>query len=446
MGIKHLVKVCLLKPIYKSVYRVSPQFADCVRNMVYGVVGRGRVDAERVSEYKTLQRSTPAIIVDLTETTRVDVGTGIQRVVNHVFGEMYDMAQTAQRDILPSREMGGMLVTNDKYLCRRKGMDQRAEEQRMHFVRGDKYFLLDSSWLFFDDFREIFQEAVDCHIGIYHLVYDLFPIQYPETSDINFVDKFTRWQNFMLEHGTGIICISRTTADTVARYFDEQREAGVIHRAKPLAVYHFPMGFDITEHDGGAREAMRRFVEGAGVTLLMVGTVEVRKQHDVVLQALEQMPDLVQGGRVRLLILGHDGWKNERFKKRLQADANGLFADHVLWVQDASDEEVQWAYRHCSALVAASQDEGFGLPLVEAAHFGLPIICSDIPIFHEVTEEHATFFREGDAADLARVIRMWIDEDVHPDSSLIPMHTWRESAEAILAILHGKVEPYRVVE
>ena len=115
-------------------------------------------------------------------------------------------------------------------------------------------------------------------------------------------------------------------------------------------------------------------------------------------------------------------------------------------MQDASDEEVQWAYRHCSALVAASHDEGFGLPLVEAAHFGLPIICSDIPIFHEVTEEHATFFREGDAADLARVIRMWIDEDVHPDSSLIPTHTWRESAKAILAILHGKVEPYRVVE
>ena len=89
------------------------------------------------------------------------------------------------------------------------------------------------------------------------------------------------------------------------------------------------------------------------------------------------------------------------------------------------DDEVQWAYRHCSALVAASHDEGFGLPLVEAAHFGLPIICSDIPIFHEVTEDYATFFHEGDAADLARTIRAWMDAALQPEASRLQTLTWR---------------------
>ena len=72
-------------------------------------------------------------------------------------------------------------------------------------------------------------------------------------------------------------------------------------------------------------------------------------------------------------------------------------------------------------------------------------VGSDISIFHEVTEEHATFFREGDATALAQTIRTWIDEAVHPDSTLISTHTWRESAEAIRDILDGKTRPYKVV-
>ncbi len=56
------------------------------------------------------------------------------------------------------------------------------------------------------------------------------------------------------------------------------------------------------------------------------------------------------------------------------------------WHDRASDDELLGFYADADALIAASYTEGFGLPLVEARHFGKPIIASDIPVFREVTE------------------------------------------------------------
>jgi glycosyltransferase involved in cell wall biosynthesis len=144
----------------------------------------------------------------------------------------------------------------------------------------------------------------------------------------------------------------------------------------------------------------------------------------------------------RLLIIGHDGWKNDEIRKQL---ALPEYKDKVFWVEDATDEELRWSYANADALIAASRDEGFGLPLVEAAHFGLPIICSDIPIFREVTQGNADYFKVMDADDLARCITEWLQTENHPDSRNIHIYTWQESAQEILDIIDGKVEAYKVL-
>lgn len=431
-----------MRPLHRWFHAFAPDTADKIRSHLNRVSHETRV--RKVLRRGKEEQRLAMLLIDVSAICIRDAGTGIQRVVRAVVREL-DAVGTP---VLPCQVYHHALVTGHRFFQAIKGEAAASgEESFVQIQSGDDLLLLDAS---FEFARELGEAIDEVHVKggkAYAVIYDLLPIQAPEDFSSSYdVRVFRNWITMILSKADVVLCISRTVADAVVRLYLRDDEVQHAREERPLAVDYFPMGFDITERDGEAREAIRAFVDGAEATLLMVGTVEVRKQHDVVLQALEQMADLVRGGRVRLLILGHDGWKNERFKERLQADAQGLFAESVLWVQDASDDEVQWAYRHCSALVAASHDEGFGLPLVEAAHFGLPIICSDIPIFHEVTEDYATFFHEGDAADLARTIRAWMDEDTHPDASLIPTHTWRESAEAILAILHGKVEPYRVVE
>ena len=86
------------------------------------------------------------------------------------------------------------------------------------------------------------------------------------------------------------------------------------------------------------------------------------------------------------------------------------------------------------------------MPLIEAAYFGVPIICSDIPIFREVTEGHATFFKVMDADSLAETLIKWMKAEVHPDSKKIRLYSWKESAQEILDIMDGKVKPYKVLQ
>lgn len=56
-----------------------------------------------------------------------------------------------------------------------------------------------------------------------------------------------------------------------------------------------------------------------------------------------------------------------------------------------SDAELAWLYANASLVTSLSLDEGFGLPPVEAARFGAPLLVSDIPVFRETVGEIAHF-------------------------------------------------------
>ena len=112
----------------------------------------------------------------------------------------------------------------------------------------------------------------------------------------------------------------------------------------------------------------------------MVGTVEIRKGHGVALEAFERL--WRDGVNVDLVIVGKAGWGVEHLIRRLRAHPET--GSRLHWHERANDDELLLHYANANALIAASYTEGFGLPLIEAQHFGVPIIASDIPVFREV--------------------------------------------------------------
>lgn len=93
-------------------------------------------------------------------------------------------------------------------------------------------------------------------------------------------------------------------------------------------------------------------------------------------------------------------------------------------------------YTSASALLMASEGEGFGLPLAEAARHGLPIIARDLAVFREVAGEHAFYFSGTDSMQLAMALRRWLElyrRREHPKPA--PPATWRESAQELLHIV-----------
>ena len=103
-----------------------------------------------------------------------------------------------------------------------------------------------------------------------------------------------------------------------------------------------------------------------------------------------------------------------------------------------SDEYLEQIYGASACLIAASVGEGFGLPLIEAAQHGLPILSRDLPVFREVAGAHATYFSGETAFSLTVAVRGWLSAlecGRVVGSEGMEWLSWRESARALLQAL-----------
>jgi glycosyltransferase involved in cell wall biosynthesis len=90
-----------------------------------------------------------------------------------------------------------------------------------------------------------------------------------------------------------------------------------------------------------------------------------------------------------------------------------------------SDDELAAIYTGAHALVFPSDDEGFGLPPVEALACGAPVVACDVPALREVLEDRATFVEVDDLDALIAAA-----EAVSRPAPAPPPWTWSEAAEA----------------
>ena len=72
-------------------------------------------------------------------------------------------------------------------------------------------------------------------------------------------------------------------------------------------------------------------------------------------------------------------------REKLTHHPNIIFTGYV------SDLEIPTLYSNAMMFVFPSFYEGFGTPNIEAQHFGVPLLCSDIPVFREVAGEGAEY-------------------------------------------------------
>ena len=110
-------------------------------------------------------------------------------------------------------------------------------------------------------------------------------------------------------------------------------------------------------------------------------------------------------------------------------------ADRVVFHNGVSDQEYRQLLDQARCLATASRLEGFGLPIIEAQQAGVPVICSDIPIFHEVGEDSVLYFDPNQPAQAAQHIQHLADTTLSQDLIArghrnAARYTWSASAEA----------------
>jgi len=207
----------------------------------------------------------------------------------------------------------------------------------------------------------------------------------------------------------------RTTyvAVSEARQKEQMRLSGLsLERVRVV-----PNGVDVSRILG-LRPATQQIVESLGLpgprpVLLVPARVTRRKNLELAIRVVAELRRL--GDDPLLIITGptdpHDPAASE-YLGRLQALALAVgVADavHFLAVdrgRSTSQRVVSDLYRIADALLLPSHDEGFGLPILEAAICRLPVICADIASLHELAGNDATYFDPGaDPSAVAALIR-----------------------------------------
>ena len=111
---------------------------------------------------------------------------------------------------------------------------------------------------------------------------------------------------------------------------------------------------------------------------------------------------------------------------------------HFFLIEDADDESVDTLYSNAAGMLFLSLGEGFGLPLIEAAHHGTPILCSDLPVCREVAGAHAEYVRLSSAESLAASIEDWWirwHRGAVRQSHGMQRLDWEKSAEMLLDVV-----------
>jgi len=209
-----------------------------------------------------------------------------------------------------------------------------------------------------------------CRFGLrpVYFLHDLIPVSHPEYCREGEARRHEQRLRTMLTTGSGLIANSAVTGAELHQY---AMAAGLA--PPPLIVA--PIGALTLPQPQPSPPHHRPYV-------VMLGTIEPRKNHLMMLHLWRQMIEAGLTNIPALVVIGQRGWECEQVLDLLERSP-GL-KTHVIERGACGDEELATWLHHARALLFPSFVEGYGMPLVEALAHGVPVIASDLPVFREI--------------------------------------------------------------
>ena len=371
------------------------------------------------------------VLVDITEVFRLESQTGIQRVTRNFCVGLAEIAHTTKRfTVEPIVWTEAGIRYAREYARTKLGMKCSEVDDDVQSHPNDLVFMLDSSWWSPERFDKLHHRTWELGGEVVWMVYDLVPIRYPHTCDPGMPPLFRAWLSHAVLTADGFICISEATRGDLEAFIDEVSKPG--SRRPWSSSVHLGSDLDSRGFTGDGEKALAVLKQIGGYPYFAaLGTIEPRKDYATMLEAFDQL--WTRGCDVALVIMGKKGWNVEELAKRIvEHPENGT---RLFWVEGAADNDIHCLLRQATALIQASIAEGFGLPIVEAGSQGVPLLLSDIAVFHEIAGEDATYFPVGDAKTLAALIEQLIQRKDSRRPKAIKATRWCESAAKLANIL-----------
>jgi glycosyltransferase involved in cell wall biosynthesis len=263
--------------------------------------------------------------------------------------------------------------------------------------------------------------TVSPHTRLVVRYHDAFPLLMPHTISNRHHHQASHYRALRhnVESGAWFVCASEATRRDLLSVFPRAEARSVtIHNM--VSHDYFDEDSDprrvpeiiksrrsarILREGGMRRGPSAEIPSGELQYLLIVSTIEPRKNHLTLLSAWEQLR-VERFPGLKLLVVGALGWHQKKIVAKFRP---WIDRGEVFILEDVPAAELRLLYKHARATVCPSFGEGFGFSGVEAMISGGAVVASDLPVHREVYGQAAELFNPYSAADLVRALIAVID-------------------------------------
>lgn len=257
-------------------------------------------------------------------------------------------------------------------------------------------------------------------------IYDMTYLRYPETMNTNNLRRIVSDIQYSVDRSDAILTISEFSKREIHELLEVPEEKiKVVYCAASL-----PTGMS-TEEEVRARYGI------PGPYILYVGNVEPRKNLRGLLRAFRYLKQEM-GIPHCLVCVGASGWNTQEIYQEAQELCD---SKEVVFTGYVTAEDKAALYAGSEVFVFPSLYEGFGMPPLEAMHYGCPVVCANAASLPEIVGQAAEFVDPLDDTDIARGIwHVLSDRDYARNLADVGYRqakwfNWDKSAECLMNLI-----------
>ncbi|WP_374001707.1 glycosyltransferase family 4 protein [Bdellovibrio bacteriovorus] len=229
-----------------------------------------------------------------------------------------------------------------------------------------------------------------------HLIHDLIPIKFPYLYEPRFDLNFANWLCRTVKAADLLLCPSESTRRDLCEFINENN----LNRVRIETIRLGDVGFSNPKDS----------IATAGLSgekyFLMVGTLEQRKNHQVIFDAIRILEKRHLLADFYLVVVGREGWLPNNLTQQLKEDE--ILKRRVRYFSNLNDLDMKRVVQEASFSVFPSIYEGWGLPVAESLALGVPVIAANNSSLLEIAPNLTTHVDSYNAMAWADAIAQWI--------------------------------------
>lgn len=367
------------------------------------------------------------LLFDVTRLVESGLHTGIQRVVRCLLAaceRQFPAPAYQVQAVTFQGEQWQAFTTLAPHPCQGLGEHVQAQGQCIEPGDGDILLMFDASW--YTDPWPAVDTALARGARLAGMVHDLLPLEHAEWFREGLQQRFADHLHNMAERAEQLFVPTEAVRGRLITRLVKQGHA------LPVGVLAHGGDFCDLLPDATQLHALQASLPAPGTDsdplYLVLGTLEPRKNHSLVLDAFDAL--WARGHQSRLLLVGKVGWQVDPLLERLHN--HPLLNQRLFHGANLSDPQLRWLISHSTALIYVPKDEGFGLPVLEASMQGCPVIASDIAVLREAGGQWPCFITPDSLPELITAIETDAWRTANPPAQ----RTWDQVARQLGTFLN----------